>query len=410
MKGPVPNHPHGDRDASIDALLRQTLRDDAPDATGTSCVDADLLAAWADRSVPDAEALSIETHVAGCARCQAVAATLARASAPLAEPRPSFWTRWQVGWLVPVAAAAALAIWIALPDRRPEGPALESVQSRIEPPAEPLTPEAPAPPAQAPPASPVPASQAGRDSEVRTAEPAAPSPEDERRERRLPESSTNSAAKATAGAAGNSTEGFAPVTEPASRADAASADRPADTRQELAGASQERQASVAAAAPAVPQAAAPAAPPRIQQEPAPARAASPVAGSPGTSRLSRVLADASGLVVAAPNASLRWRISARRRLERSLDAGATWTALAFEAPSDLVAGAALGGTVCWFVGRAGLVAVTTDGSTFTRAAMPAAADLVAVRPEDARTAVVVAANGASFRTTDGGATWQSVAR
>ncbi len=138
MKGPVPNHPRGDRDASIDALLRQTLRDGAADAAAGPCVDADLLAALADRALPDVEALSIEDHIAGCARCQAIAATLARVSSPLVEPRPSFWTRWQVGWLVPVAAAAALAVWVALPDRQQTEPVLESFQSRLEsPPAPP---------------------------------------------------------------------------------------------------------------------------------------------------------------------------------------------------------------------------------------------------------------------------------
>ncbi len=114
-------------------------------------------------------------------------------------------------------------------------------------------------------------------------------------------------------------------------------------------------------------------------------------------------------MVVAPGSSLQWRVVARRRLERSVDAGASWASVAYQAPADLTAGASPGGSVCWFVGRAGTVAVTTDGSTFTRVAVPTAADLVAVRPDDARTAVVVTATGAAF-TTDGGATRQPATR
>jgi photosystem II stability/assembly factor-like uncharacterized protein len=117
-----------------------------------------------------------------------------------------------------------------------------------------------------------------------------------------------------------------------------------------------------------------------------------------------------GLVVAAPGSAQRWRLRTGQRIERSLDAGASWTGVALQPPALLTAGSSPAPNICWFVGRAGTVVVTVDGSTFTRVAAPTAADRVAVRADDGRTAVVADGDGRSFRTTDRGATWQLVSR
>jgi photosystem II stability/assembly factor-like uncharacterized protein len=62
--------------------------------------------------------------------------------------------------------------------------------------------------------------------------------------------------------------------------------------------------------------------------------------------------------------------------------------------------------VCWFVGGNGLVLLTTDGTRFTRIAFPVQTDLTGVTAIDARTATVVAVDGRTFSTGDGGATWR----
>lgn len=68
------------------------------------------------------------------------------------------------------------------------------------------------------------------------------------------------------------------------------------------------------------------------------------------------------------------------------------------APSD---------SVCWFVGRAGLVLLTTDaGATFKRVDLSEPLDLSSVTATDARIAVVTAAGGRRFRTEDGGSSWR----
>jgi photosystem II stability/assembly factor-like uncharacterized protein len=61
--------------------------------------------------------------------------------------------------------------------------------------------------------------------------------------------------------------------------------------------------------------------------------------------------------------------------------------------------------VCWVVGRAGTVLLTTDGRRFQRLPFPETDDLAAVRAMDARTAIVTTADMRNFRTTDGGQTW-----
>lgn len=74
----------------------------------------------------------------------------------------------------------------------------------------------------------------------------------------------------------------------------------------------------------------------------------------------------------------------------------------------LTAGSSTSRDVCWIVGRAGIVLVTTDGATWQRHPIPEAADLTAVRAIDARTATVTTADGRQFATADGGITWTPI--
>ncbi|HEY6357789.1 MAG TPA: hypothetical protein VIX35_06070 [Vicinamibacterales bacterium] len=101
----------------------------------------------------------------------------------------------------------------------------------------------------------------------------------------------------------------------------------------------------------------------------------------------------------------RWRILASRDLERSTDDGRTWEPVAVDPPSLVTSGAAPSRLVCWLVGRAGVVLVTTDASHFTRLTFPAALDVLTVHAADALNATVTTTGGRSFETTDGGKTW-----
>jgi hypothetical protein len=66
--------------------------------------------------------------------------------------------------------------------------------------------------------------------------------------------------------------------------------------------------------------------------------------------------------------------------------------------------------VCWLVGRAGFVAITTNGLEFRRISFPEAVDLTSVSAVDATSAVVTTADQRVFRTEDAGKSWAAVER
>lgn len=115
----------------MDRLLRRALTAERP-VSGV-CPDGELLAAWIDRALSATEAAAVDTHLASCARCQAIVAGVAR-SAPEPSSTSAWWSRWQLRWLVPVAAAATLAVWVA--GRPASAPSLvtapESIQAKAE--------------------------------------------------------------------------------------------------------------------------------------------------------------------------------------------------------------------------------------------------------------------------------------
>jgi hypothetical protein len=66
-----------DRDRHFEKALARNLRSDRPDDAGTpACPDAELLAAYHDRSLSPDEMISWKEHIAGCPRCQQILAQL----------------------------------------------------------------------------------------------------------------------------------------------------------------------------------------------------------------------------------------------------------------------------------------------------------------------------------------------
>jgi photosystem II stability/assembly factor-like uncharacterized protein len=147
--------------------------------------------------------------------------------------------------------------------------------------------------------------------------------------------------------------------------------------------------------------------------------AKPVASAPGavggTAAAAERGADAAfsvrrqvgvNLDIATPVPTHRFRIVDGQRVERTTTSGERWESVARPVAGEMTAGAAPAPDVCWIVGRIGTVWRTTDGQVLVRVPFPQPLDLVAVAAESATTAVVTAANGRTFRTTDGGQTWQ----
>ena len=112
--------------------------------------------------------------------------------------------------------------------------------------------------------------------------------------------------------------------------------------------------------------------------------------------------------ILSPDRSSRWRPGVGGAVEYSSDGGATWQPLATGVSADLTAGASPSASVCWLVGRAGTVLLSTDGRRWQRVTFQEAVDLTAVSATDARTATVTTADGRRFTTADGGLTWRQI--
>ena len=324
-----------ERDASVETLLASTLKARADAASAAACLDAETLAAWADEALGADERASVEAHAADCARCQALlAAMVTTLPAPAAAASP--WRMRSLWWLVPMtSAAAALAIWFAVPARAPVQQS-ESTIAAVDQvaPAVPAARSADAPAnveAEAPPVA--------------------------LRERREPAAFDKKAAPA-------------------------SPERP-DALEDTA--------NVARAAPAASAPSAEASNARREAGPAAARLST--------------FAGALDSVIVSSNPATRFRLIPGGGVQRSADGGATWRTELTGATETLTAGVSPSPSVCWLIGPAGTVLLSTDGRSWRRVAFPEAVDLRAISATDSENATVTTTAGRAILTTDGGLTW-----
>lgn len=336
-------------------------------------VDAERLAAWADRSLPAEAAAEVELHLSNCDRCQEVLAAFIRSEPVPAAVIIPFWRRRPVQWSAAGLAAAAAVVAIVSID-----------QSAVVPTPAATMASAPAGQQPAPPVPP-PATPPAADSSSAVA---APAPPQRSRKAQPPKGQVGVAASPAASAT--------PVAQ--------------------------ESVTVTAAAPVASPGATAARPAVVQQLPAMAEAtadrmivASPpieiVAPEPSASAFRAVGTGRGGGALESrsrPPGSVRWRILGGTLIQRSIDAGENWTTLRVDPQVDarLVAGAAVSPSVCWIVGRDGLVLVTTDGERFRRVSIPETVHLVSVKPESGLRATVFTTDGRKFVTTDGGASWK----
>jgi hypothetical protein len=418
-----------DRDRAIDRLLPQVLGGDP----STPCVDGETLAAWTDGMLRASEAARVEQHVADCGRCQAMLGAFVRVL-PAPPPQESLWQRSRLGWVLPLAtAAAAVALWVVIPGQGPSG-APESTVTLADARRDTSSPAVTAPPAANLPSPAAPAETAAAEQ----SRPAAIGPTSEPPAVSVDAARQKAAAPADRGAVADAAapELRRKVEEPSKPlgALAKDANRERDLREESARPLAET-VTLTAQAPRVdtanvgPTQPAPGAmatypapvPPSPPAAAAPAAAPAAVAGGaparPAAQAFER--ADAADARVAAARksevaavveisssvASTRWRIVGGRRLERTTTGGLRWDGVALPDALDLMAGASPSPQVCWVVGRGGRVYLTIDGERFTRVVFPEATDLVGVRAGSARVATVTAADGRTFTTADGGTTW-----
>lgn len=437
-----------DRDDRLHGLLRDTLRSRP---TSGPCIDAAALAAWTDGALTPEDTAATDAHLATCPRCRELAATFSMM--PEAEAAPAaavvpFTPRANGRWKVVVGAvgtvAASVLIWVAVRDAAPsldttpENIRAEQNQARGvgAPPeasmraledakalqrseaargAERLQGQQ----GQRAPGTPAPEAKLARDNAARTAEPAQssakPSPapvEPPARSAAPPPPAAVAApippppaAPPAAATIGNARVTGPPQStiniaiDPARQSDLLRSSEtffapPPIVAEFVAGA--ERQAAQGQ---------------RFGGVADRSRAAG--AGRGGGGSGAGAVRQEAGASASAP--PVQWRIHGPSplpdfpsiaALSRSTDVGKTWQPVGIEAKTpQLAAGSAPTNTVCWIVGRAGTVLLSTDATTFRQVTKPADADLVSVRATDARSATVRTADGRTFATTDGGVTW-----
>lgn len=362
-------------------LLRETLRARMTPERSAGCLDSQTLAAWSDGTLAARDREAIEEHAADCARCQALLAAMVTSAPTIAPARWAVLRRLSEGgwaWLTPLAAAAAaILLWVNVPrstvDRSATPPA--AVTAKAEPPA--LIPAPP--PAAAASTTPPPIAERR--------------PVETRREGR-------------AGIAGGTPARL--PSRPAPPLDTQVAD--ATIQQKGAPESGKGLAPAARATPVEVGAAAPRAEAVAPIPVADAGTLSKFDAAGGGGRgggaggLARLRSTPPEIV--SPDQSVRWRILPDGQAVRSIDGGATWQQQSTGASVMFTAGAAPSRDVCWLVGPAGIIVVTTDGVTWQRVALPQAISLVAVRATDGSNATVTAADGRTFTTTDGGKSWR----
>ena len=95
----------------IDRLLDRTLGARAEVRASSGCLGPDELAAWTEGTLPARERAVAEDHAAGCDRCLAVLAAMAKTDPP---PGPSPAPAWlSFRWLVPLTTMlVAVTAWI----------------------------------------------------------------------------------------------------------------------------------------------------------------------------------------------------------------------------------------------------------------------------------------------------------
>jgi hypothetical protein len=114
-----------------------------------------------------------------------------------------------------------------------------------------------------------------------------------------------------------------------------------------------------------------------------------------------------GVTIMSAAEGYAWRVWPGGKIEFSFDSARTWVTQKSGVTTDLTAGSSPSSKVCWVVGKAGAVLLTTDrGSHWKKLASPIKEDLGGVFAEDAKRASVWnTSHSQSFGTNDGGVTW-----
>jgi len=446
--------PTDDRDRQLDRALARRLSD----SRDAACPDAEILAAYHERTLSLEEMAEWSEHIASCSRCQEALALVEESEKALAEdgkelevedylgaaepsrlpeaqaalPRDSRnlklgratpqaagarmpakrGPRLNWRWVAPVGAlAAAVIVWIGVRDievaNKAAKQSVEMAQNRTVPPA------AVSPPLAAPRAE------------------IAPRPRN-----RNPEPTVREPHKEEQAAGGvpqvlRQSEQERPL-ERQDR-DLEAAKPGVNASRAIVAQSEAKKSRAAGAAPA------PSAPARNgleANEPAASDKLEPASPPPATqsfevtaaaptlntnqSDLQMMVRDSKDLlrlaaedhrVIVAPGQKHVWRVGEGGSIARSTDGGKTWKKQNSGVTVDLTSGSATSDKVAWVAGRSGTLLLTTDGGKhWKQIPTPITGDLGGVHALDqAHASIWDASSRKSFLTSDGGETWTPAA-
>jgi photosystem II stability/assembly factor-like uncharacterized protein len=114
-----------------------------------------------------------------------------------------------------------------------------------------------------------------------------------------------------------------------------------------------------------------------------------------------------GVVIPTPLDQYAWRVWPGGKIEYSFDNSRTWETQKSGVTVDLIGGSAPSDKVCWVIGKAGTILLTTDrGRHWKKITSPTKEALAGVWAQDGKHASVwTASHTQSLDTNDGGLTW-----
>ena len=383
------------------------------------CPDAEVIAAYIDHGLSEAERTALELHLATCSNCRTLMARLAPVGA---TPATAGWRlpRLDARWgSLAATLLVATVLWMAWP-RSETGSRLNSQTAVSEALKEPsgamadraapvasgagASPAAPAasPPRVSPPvaASPVPAPTVAQETRAVASRPVSSSQLEEELRRRGKASEADAKLRRGLADAAKS-EAVVARGEPTS----------VEARQSAPGPEPARPAVAASPPP----------PPPAQPAPAEVSARAAEAGRAvrtdkqaleervefsSVSPAARANAPTiNGPSFAEPEGRLRWRIVQGRRIESSSDGGIKWNPTFDNGSVRLLAGSAPSVSAAWVCGAQGVVLRRVVPGGWTRVPSPTTEDLVLITATSESSARITTRAGQVYQTTDGGVTW-----
>lgn len=116
---------------------------------------------------------------------------------------------------------------------------------------------------------------------------------------------------------------------------------------------------------------------------------------------------AGAIVIMTPIDQYAWRVWPGGKIEYSFDSSHTWELQKSGVTADLTGGSAPSAKICWVIGKAGTILLTTDrGKHWKKMTSPIKEDIGGIDARDGKRASIwTASHKQSFETNDGGLTW-----